>query len=248
MQVAKGVRRVARLDGEVEGGGRRYDVVFIDVDGTLLWVNIDVEGYVEDLAPYSRNGGLTVERAAGPVWESMRRHIKQNIEYRTDEGLADFKRRNARQTAEELGIEAPIDVLTEVGGRRVSFNPYPESEDVLRRLRTLGVKLYVVSNWDILLAEVLEDLGWMRYFDGIVASAVLGIEKPDPQIFEEALRVSGVRRDRVVHVGNDPLSDIRGAEEAGIDTVFVDRRRDGQAPEATFVIPDLNGLPEIVRG
>jgi putative hydrolase of the HAD superfamily len=243
------VRRVARVESEFEhGGGSRYDAVFIDVDGTLLWVNIDVEGYVEDLAPYSRNGGLTVEKATGPVWESMRRHIQQNIEYRTDEGLADFKRRNARQTAAELGIEAPMEVLTEVGGRRISFNPYPESEDVLRRLRALGLKLYVVSNWDILLAEVLEDLGWMRYFDGIVASAVLGIEKPDPQIFEEALRVSGVRRDRVVHVGNDPLSDIRGAAEAGIDTVFVDRRRNAQAPEATFVVPDLKRLPEIVRG
>jgi putative hydrolase of the HAD superfamily len=243
------VQGVSRVKSEIEhGGGSRYDAVFIDVDGTLLWVNIDVEGYVEDLAPYSRNGGLTVEKATGPVRESMRRHIKQNIEYRTGEGLADFKRRNARQTAEELGIEAPMEVLTEVGDRRISFNPYPESEDVLRRLRVVGVKLYVVSNWDILLAEVLEELGWMRYFDGIVASAVLGVEKPDPRIFEEALRVSGVRRDRVVHIGNDPVSDIRGAAEAGIDAVFVDRRGNAQAPEATFVIPDLNGLPEIVRG
>jgi FMN phosphatase YigB (HAD superfamily) len=52
----------------------------------------------------------------------------------------------------------------------------------------------------------------------------------------------------VVHVGNDPVSDIRGAAEVGIDAVFVDRRGNAQAPEATFVVPDLSGLPEIVRG
>jgi putative hydrolase of the HAD superfamily len=76
----------------------------------------------------------------------------------------------------------------------------------------------------------------------------LGVEKPDPRIFEEALRISGVREERVVHVGNDPVADIRGAAAAGIDTVLVDREGDIEAPEASFVIPDLNGLPEIVRG
>ncbi len=238
---------MTKLDGAL-GDGSRYDAVFIDVDGTLLWVGLDVEGYVEDLTPYSRNGGLTVEKAKGPVWEGLRRHIKENIGYRTDEGLADFKRRNAEQTAEELGLEAPAEVLTEVADRRISFNPYPESAAVLRRLKALGLQLYVVSNWDILLAEVLEALGWMRYFDGIVASALLGAEKPDPRPFQEALRISGVRKERVVHVGNDPVADIRGAAAAGIETILVDREGDIQGPEATFVIPDLNGLEEIVRG
>ena len=45
----------------------RYDAVFLDVDGTL-WVHLDVEGYVKDLAP-ATNGSLTVERAKGPVRE-----------------------------------------------------------------------------------------------------------------------------------------------------------------------------------
>jgi putative hydrolase of the HAD superfamily len=52
----------------------RYDAVFLDIDGTLLWVDLDVEGYVEDLAPCSRNGGLSVERVSGPVWGSLCRH------------------------------------------------------------------------------------------------------------------------------------------------------------------------------
>jgi hypothetical protein len=66
--------------------------------------------------------------------------------------------------------------------------------------------------------------------------------------FEEALRVSGVGRERAIHVGNDPISDIRGAAEVGIDTVLVDRRGNIEAPEATFTIPDLDGLPELLEG
>jgi putative hydrolase of the HAD superfamily len=90
----------------------RYGAVFVDVDGTLLWVDLDIEGYIEDLAPYSGNGGLTIERVAGPVWGSLRRHIEGNVDYRTEEDLAGFKLRNAEMTAAELGIEAPAEVLT----------------------------------------------------------------------------------------------------------------------------------------
>ncbi len=230
------------------GAGMRYDAVFLDVDGTLLWVDLDVEGYVEDLSPYADgNGGLTAERAAGPVWASLRRHIRQNIEHRTAEELARFRRCNAERTAEELGIAAPSDVLAEVAERRISFNPYPESVGVLEELKELSVPLYVVSNWDIELEKVLEEVGWMGYFDGIVASAVLGVEKPRREIFDEALRLAGVPADRAIMVGNDPVSDVRGAFEAGVDSVYV-ARKEGEAPEATYVLPDLRGLPEIVRG
>lgn len=226
----------------------RYDAVFLDVDGTLLWVHLDVEGYVNDLAPYAANGSLTVERARGPVREGLRRHIKENIEHRTEEDLVEFKRRNAEITARELGIRAPADLLAAVADRRISYNPYPESEAVLRQLNEMGVGMYVVSNWDLGLAGVLEDLDWTRYFNGVFVSAVSGFEKPDPRLFEEALEASGVDRDRVVHVGNDPVTDIRGAAVAGIDTVLVDRRGNVVAPEATFVIHDLSELPDLVRG
>jgi FMN phosphatase YigB (HAD superfamily) len=60
--------------------------------------------------------------------------------------------------------------------------------------------------------------------------------------------VSGVSRDRVVHVGNDQITDIEGASRASLDTVLVDRRGIVEAPEATFIISDLNGLPGIVEG
>src|ERR687894_465311 len=213
-------------DATAAEGLVRYDAIFLDIDGTLLWVDLDVEGYVEDLAPYSNNGELSAERVSGPVWESLRRHIRENIQHRTEKDLAGFKRRNAEITAAELGIEAPLEILTEVVERRISFNPYPESEDVMQELRAMGLPLYAVSNWDIQLTRVLNSLGWTGYFDGVVVSAVL----------------------RVVHVGNDLVTDVKGASTAGLDTVLVDRRGGVKGSGATYVIPDLRELPEIVRG
>ena len=227
----------------------RYDAVFLDVDKTLLWVDVDVEGYVEDLEPYSTKGTLSVEEACEPLLESLHTHISQNINYPTKEELAEFRRENARKTAEALGLDAPTDVLKEVLERRLIFRPYPESEEVMEELLAIGLPLFVVSNWDVALEGVLENLGWVRYFDGIVASAKVGSEKPERAIFEEALRLAGLaeRRDRVVHVGNDPVSDVEGAISAGIDAVLIDREGDLQGPEAIVTLPDLRGLPAFLR-
>jgi HAD superfamily hydrolase (TIGR01549 family) len=223
-----------------------YETVFLDIDGTLLWVDLDVEGYVDDLAPYSSNSELTVERAEVPVWQSVRRHIDENVNYRSPEELARFKRENASRVARELEVEAPGEVLDEISDRRISFNPYPESEKVLAELRRLGKKVYAVSNWDITLAKTLEELGWLGYFDAIIASAECGIEKPAPGIFEEALRVAGESesRERVVHVGNDTVSDVAGAASCGIDAVLVSRHGES-AEEATATVSDLTELFEL---
>jgi putative hydrolase of the HAD superfamily len=226
----------------------RYDAVFLDVDRTLLWVDVDVEGYVEDLAPYVGNGSLTVEEARGPLLESLQKHINENINYPTEEELAEFRRENARETAESLGLDAPAEVLDEALERRLRFEPYPESEEVMEELVEMGLPLYAVSNWDVALEGVLEDLGWSRYFSDIVASAKVGSEKPAGGIFEEALRVAGVSPDRVVHVGNDPVSDVRGASSCAIAAVLIDREGDLEAPEAMAILPDLRGLPALVRG
>jgi phosphoglycolate phosphatase-like HAD superfamily hydrolase len=49
-------------------------------------------------------------------------------------------------------------------------------------------------------------------------------------------------------VGNDPVADIEGAAEAGIDTVLVDRGGRVEASRATFVVSDLGRLPDLLEG
>ena len=226
----------------------RYDAVFLDVDGTLLRVDLDIEGYVEDLSPFATNATLSVEKARGALQESFQTHISEHMAYATKDQLAEFRRQNIRKTADALGLDAPIEVLSEVLKKRTHFNPYPESEDVMEELTRMGLSLYVLSNWDVALESVLGNLGWTHYFSGIIASAAVGSEKPDEAIFREALRAAGVPRERVIHVGNDPISDIWGATSYGIDAVLVDRGGGAEAPEAVAIIPDLKKLPELVKG
>jgi HAD superfamily hydrolase (TIGR01549 family) len=99
---------------------------------------------------------------------------------------------------------------------------YPDVREVLETLRAHGFELAIVSNgWRQ--AEEAERLGIARYFSAIVGSVHVGCAKPQPQIFELALRQLGRLPEEAVHVGDDYEDDVVGARSAGIDLVLLDR-------------------------
>jgi len=100
-------------------------------------------------------------------------------------------------------------------------NP-PVYADALEFLRNVDVPVCCVSNADTgpLLAAI-EKHG-LR-FDAVVTSEMARCYKPDPLIFETALRLLGVRAERAAHVGDSMHSDIGGASLAGLSTVWLCR-------------------------
>ncbi len=71
--------------------------------------------------------------------------------------------------------------------------------------------------------------------------------KPDPGVFEFALRATNARPDRVVHVGDSFAADVVGAHEAGIRAVWLNRAED-LPPSGVRVRPDavIAGLLDLV--
>ena len=123
----------------------------------------------------------------------------------------------------------------------IRFRPYPEVPGVLRALRQRGAAIVVVSNWDVSLHDVLERTGLRALVDAVVTSAELGVAKPDPAIFAEALALAGAAADEAVHAGDSVEADVEGARAAGIEPVLV--ARDGERPPAGVrAIPTLAGL------
>ena len=69
----------------------------------------------------------------------------------------------------------------------------------------------------------LETIGISHLFHDIVSASDVGAAKPDPQIFEVAIRKSGVRPEEILHVGDHPLTDIDGGRQAGLRTAWFNR-------------------------
>ncbi|MBU3759104.1 MAG: HAD-IA family hydrolase [Candidatus Omnitrophica bacterium] len=143
-------------------------------------------------------------------------------------------------------FEGFFEELYERFARPECWRLFPETREVLKTLKSRGKRLCVISNWDSRLLTLCEGLGLMEYFDFILISAVFGASKPSRRIFDEAVRRFGVDPAGAVHVGDSLEDDVRGARGAGLEAVFLDRKkRSHQNPEAfreTRVIHDLRGL------
>jgi len=105
----------------------------------------------------------------------------------------------------------------------------PRSAESLARLRAAKLKLGIVSNSDGRVEEALEAAGLRQYFDAVIDSALIGVEKPDPRIFQAALAALDVEPDEALYVGDLYQVDVVGARAAGIEAILLG---DGVAPEA----------------
>jgi putative hydrolase of the HAD superfamily len=101
---------------------------------------------------------------------------------------------------------------------------YPETLDVLQKLRELGLKLGIISNFDTRVYSVLDSLRIRDFFDTVTISSETGYSKPDPQIFEAAVRDLGLPASAVLLVGDSPHDDVEAAIQAGLSAILIDRR------------------------
>ncbi len=116
----------------------------------------------------------------------------------------------------------------------------------LRKLAARGYKLAVVSNWEPSLSVTLARLGLSQYFQTIVTSAVEGIWKPDPRLFQIALDRLEVAATATVSVGDQVDRDVDPARAAGIHGVLLDRFADH--PDFTPRVTELTDLLEWLAG
>jgi HAD superfamily hydrolase (TIGR01549 family) len=96
-----------------------------------------------------------------------------------------------------------------------------DTREALRRLQAAGLRLGVVSNSEGRVHEALDAAGLRGFFDAVVDSGLVGIEKPDPRIFHIALEELGVRPEEAIYVGDLYDVDVLGARAAGIDAVLL---------------------------
>lgn len=92
----------------------------------------------------------------------------------------------------------------------------PNAREVLEGLRTHGVRTALVSNWDRRGPRLLARLGLEALFDSRVFSCEVGVEKPNPGIFRDALRRLSVPPERTVMLGNSFSRDLKPARTLGM--------------------------------
>jgi len=110
-----------------------------------------------------------------------------------------------------------------------TWRVFDDVPPALELLKNRGLKLGVISNWDDRLEPLLRNLGLDRWFECLVVSGPLGVHKPDPEIFRTAAQALGCAPESILHVGDSPIEDLQGAEDAGFCGLLLDR--DGRSED-----------------
>ncbi|HXJ94537.1 MAG TPA: HAD-IA family hydrolase [Terriglobia bacterium] len=100
---------------------------------------------------------------------------------------------------------------------------FPDTEPVLRWLRDSGYYLGVISNSVGTMEQQLNRVGLAPYFRTILDSAVVGVEKPHPEIFNMAIRQAAISPSQALFIGDTYATDVGGARNAGLQGVLIDR-------------------------
>ena len=94
--------------------------------------------------------------------------------------------------------------------------------DLLDTLKEKGKKIYLLSNAQRSFTEnELNMLGLTPYFDGICISSDEECSKPDKCYFDILFERYGLKKSDSIMIGNDYLSDIGGAADYGIDSLYI---------------------------
>jgi len=127
------------------------------------------------------------------------------------------------------------------------FELFADVEPVLRALKKKGLRLALISNWHRGLDHFCAEMNLAGFFDAIITSADVGVEKPAPRIFVETVSRLGLRPDQAVHVGDILIDDVQGAASAGLRSILIDRDNvQGSAENRIQSLYQLEGFPTLL--
>jgi putative hydrolase of the HAD superfamily len=226
--------------------------VFFDAAGTIIHAEPSVQ------AMYARAlRGRGVEVDPGRVgerffsaWDRMREEAHGRPPYGTTaEGARQWWREVVRRTYEpwedEVEVDGIFEELWEYFARPEAWRVYGDVRPCLDALDGRGVRLGLISNWDVRLPRVLRGLGLWERFEVRVISFEVGAEKPDGRIFREALRRAHLEPEQALHVGDSREGDLLGARRAGMEALWL--RRGGGAGGEEGAIETLGEVEGEIR-
>ena len=193
----------------------------IEEGGIALGSLAQESDHIDELLVFARGGDGTIE-------EAVRRFVRERGVEPTDEHIAGFKRM-ALAMADSFIV------------------PDPRARKTLEALQQRGTRVAVLSNgWNPLQIAKARLAG----FGGtVLASADLGVQKPNPAAFAALAQELGTDPARCLYVGDDPRADVGGALGAGFQAVWLDhegKKYPSDLPPPTHVVGSLEEVLALV--
>lgn len=227
------------------------EAVFFDLDDTLCVSNQSDEDIYREV--FERAG---IE----PFFTLSDVRSVDSAEIETAESDVEFYRNLYRATVRELPTDLDSELLTELAEVTVAVIDHTDvsfragAEEALRYASDQYEMGLITNGGRQTQTAKLETLGIDDVFDTMVfCDPSVGIDpKPAQEPFQRALSSLSVSATSSIYVGDDHSADIVGAQEAGLNTVWVppehnrETRQNDPEPKPTHVLDSLSELPTVL--
>jgi HAD superfamily hydrolase (TIGR01509 family) len=187
----------------------QLDGVTLDAYGTLVALIDPVPALTAALA--ERDAPRDRDTVAHGFRVEVEHYVRHSAIGHDEEGLERLQRECAGVFLDAVDAELDADAFAPVYAGAMHFEVLPGVVAALERLRSLGLELAVVANWDLTLRRLLDEAGLGEYFRCVVHAAA----KPAPDGLLRALADLHVDPGRALHIGDDEVDEL-AAHAAGI--------------------------------
>ncbi len=196
-------------------------VVFFDVGGTLIAPKPSVGAIYAEIA--AKHG---VHADANALEQRFREQFKGRnpVKTATKEGWREIVS-NVFSNESIRDPQTMFEELFEAFRDPARWSVFDDVRPTLDALKQKKIRLAIVSNWDERLPPLLDDLGLAPYFEQMFISFKVGVAKPDPTIFLQAIIAMNVDPIEAFHVGDHEVEDVDAAQKAGMRAYLIDRKR-----------------------
>ena len=165
--------------------------------------------------------------------------------------LLDIKMQIELQRLAEIGhfppaqvedMAAKVAALCYASAKQSVENAKPVLEELSKKY-----PLVLVSNFYGNVSTVLKDFGIEGYFKKIIESAVVGVRKPDPEIFNLGVKALGLKPEEVLVIGDSYSKDIVPAEKLGCQVAWLKGKTWTEEEENTLHPNTIMQLDEILK-
>jgi len=125
-------------------------------------------------------------------------------------------------------------------------NLLPNARMILDYLKEKYRMLIITNGFEDIQITKLSSSGISNYFDGIITSETAGHKKPAKEIFDYALAFGSYQPHNVIMIGDNLNTDIKGAHNASIDSIYFNPLRKEHNTEVKHEISDLIELKSIL--
>lgn len=206
--------------------------IFFDIGDTLVFDNpplparlAQAAGFPIDPTAYKAGEDYALaEYLRGVPWDAPG-SMRQNV--------AEMWRAQGLSPLGDADWQVLAEAFTQIP---VTRYVHPGGLELLTEIKARGFVMGAISDWEDTLPALLTDLGLRAYFDALAVSAIVGVTKPSPVLFQDALRQADTPAESSLHIGDWHALDVVGARAAGMQTLLFDhanRTPDPDCPRVT---------------